>query len=81
MSNLSPKIKEALALLYDYPEFKALEKWNELKRQHCAELMIGVNMGLPGASEKIAMLQGQAEAHRIMLLELKKIHKEQSKES
>lgn len=74
------KIKQALALLYEYPEFKALEKWNELHRADCANQIIGVNMGLPGASERVSMIQGQAEAHRIMLLELKKIHKDMSKD-
>jgi hypothetical protein len=33
-------------------------------------------MGQPGSSERVAMLQGQAEAHRLMLLEIKKIHKD-----
>lgn len=80
MVRLTPKIREQLALLYEYPEFRALEKWNEQKRASCADKMIGINMGLPGASEAIAMLQGQAEAHRIMLLELKKIHKDNLKD-
>jgi hypothetical protein len=77
MSGLSSKDKQALALLYEYPEFKALERWNEYHRQKCATQMIGVVMGQPGSSERIAMLQGQAEAHRVMLEELRKIHKEQ----
>jgi hypothetical protein len=74
------KTKEALALLYERPEFKALEKWSEIKRLKCAEELLNVNMGVPGASERIAMLQGQAEAHRVMLLELKKIHKDVTKD-
>jgi hypothetical protein len=80
MINIPPKIKEQLALLYDYPEFKALEKWSELHRQACADQMIGVPMGEQGSSERIAMLQGQAEAHKIMLLELCKIHKDITKD-
>jgi hypothetical protein len=80
MAELSSKIKEQLALLYERPEFKALEAWNNLKQQACMEQMIGVVMGQLGSSERIAMLQGQAEAHRLMLLELRKIHKEITKD-
>lgn len=80
MAGLSHKVKEDLARLYEYPEFKALEKWNENKRQSCADQTITVPMGQPGSSERIAMLQGQAEAHRLMLLELRKIHKDITKD-
>ena len=80
MAEIPPKIKEALATLYDYPEFKALEKWSELKRIDCADQLIRVPMGTPGSSERVAMLQGQAEAHRVMLLELRKIHKDITKD-
>lgn len=80
MLKIPPKIKEQLALLYDRPEYKALEKWSEMHRLECTEQMTQVVMGQPGSSERIAMLQGQAEAHRIMLLELKKFHKEQTKD-
>ena len=80
MTGLPLKIKEDLARLYDYPEFKSLIKWNELKRQSCAEQMINVVMGTPGSSERIAMLQGQAEAHKLMLFELKKINKDITKD-
>lgn len=75
---IAPKIKEALALLYEYPEFKALEKWSEAKRLECAEQLIKIPMGQPGSSERVAMLQGQSYAHEVMLLELRKIHKEQT---
>lgn len=80
MANIPPKIKADLALLYEYPEFKALEKWSDLKRVAVAEQMLKVNMGDPGASEQIAMLQGQAYAHSVMLLELRKIHKDNLKD-
>lgn len=80
MAVLTSKDKEALALLYDKPEFKTLIKWSEIKRLRCAEELLNVNMGQEGSSERIAMLQGQAEAHRIMLLELKKIHKQMTKD-
>lgn len=79
MVELNPKIKEALALLYDRPEFKALEKWSEAKRLECAELILKTDMSSTGASHKIAMLQGQAYAHNVMLLELRKIHKDVTK--
>jgi hypothetical protein len=80
MTGLSDKDKQALATLYEYPEFKALVKWNELKRTQIGSQIIGVTMGQPGSSERVAMLQGQAEAHRFMLLEIKKIHKDNTKE-
>ena len=76
MSGIAPKVKEALALLYEYPEFKALEKWSEAKRAQVAEQLLAVTMGVAGSSERIAMLQGQAYAHEVMLKELRKIHKD-----
>lgn len=80
MTVLNPKDKEALALLYEYQEFKALVKWNEVKRQTFADQILKVDMGSVGSSERVAFLQGQAYAHELMLLELKKIHKEQTKD-
>lgn len=77
MAELPSKIKEALALLYEYPEFKALEKWNAAKRQAFAEQILKVDMQHEtGADKRVAFLQGQAYAHELMLLELKKIHKD-----
>jgi hypothetical protein len=76
MTGLSSKDKQALATLYEYPEFKALIKWNENKVNSIGQQIINVVMGQPGSSERVAMLQGQAEAHRLMLLEIKKIHKD-----
>lgn len=76
MTGLTPKVREALALLYEYPEFKALVKWNELKQAQCAKRILEVDMGESGASQRVAMLQGQSKAHEVMLLELKKIHKD-----
>lgn len=76
MAELPPKIKEALALLYERPEFKALEKWSENKRLEVAEIILNTDMSSNGADKKVAMLQGQAYAHKIMLLELRKIHKD-----
>lgn len=81
MSGIAPKVKEDLARLYEYPEFKALEKWNESKRSGFAEAILKVNMQDSGSAKRIAFLQGQAYAHELMLLELRKIHKEQTKES
>ena len=78
MAELNAKDKEALALLYERPEFKSLVKWNELKRRAFLDQIVQVTMGQPGSSERVAMLQGQAYAHQLMLLELKKIHKEQA---
>lgn len=80
MAELPPKIKEQLALLYDYPEFKALEAWNKHHMHKCMDQMVKVVMGQPGSSERISMLQGQAEAHSLMLKEIRKIHKEISKD-
>ena len=80
MTELAPKIKEALALLYEHPEFKALEKWSELKRLECAKQILKTDMSSNGASHKVAMLQGQAYAHNVMLLELRKIHKDITKD-
>lgn len=79
MAELPPKVKEALALLYERPEFKSLEKWNEIKRFGFANQILKVDMSTEGSSERVAFLQGQAYAHELMLLELKKIHKEQTK--
>ena len=76
MAGLSSKHKQNLALLYEYPEFKSLEAWNEAKTATIGEQLIAVDMSQPGSSERVAMLQGQANAHKVMLLELKKIHKE-----
>lgn len=76
MAELHPSVKEALALLYERPEFKALEKWNENKRDNFASQILKVDMSTIGSSERIAFLQGQAYAHELMLLELRKIHKD-----
>lgn len=76
MAGIPRKIKEDLALLYEYPEFKALEKWNQIKRMQLAEQILGTNMDAEGSDKRVAMLQGQALAHGLMLLELKKIHKD-----
>ena len=76
MAELSPKDKEALALLYERPEFKALVRWNAVKRTTFAEAILNVNMQEVGSEKRVAFLQGQAYAHQLMLLELKKIHKE-----
>jgi len=81
MINLSPKIKEALALLYDYPEFKALEQWSEHKASELLEQILGIDMSSPGADKRVAMIQGQVMAHRFMLKEVKKIYKEHTKNS
>jgi hypothetical protein len=80
MTGLNSKDKQALATLYEYPEYKALIKWNETKINEIGSQIISVVMGQPGSSERVAMLQGQANAHRFMLLELKKIHKDNTKE-
>lgn len=80
MAELSSKIKEQLAILYDRPEFKALEAWNKHHAQKCMDQMVKVVMGQPGSSERISMLQGQAEAHNLMLKEIRKFHKETSKD-
>jgi len=80
MTGLSDKDKQAFATLYEYTEIKDIVKWNELKRTQIGSQIIGVTMGQPGSSERVAMLQGQAEAHRFMLLEIKKIHKDNTKE-
>lgn len=81
MAELSPKDKEALALLYERPEFKSLVRWNEVKRSNFATQILKVDMGSTGSSERVAFLQGQAYAHELMLLELKKIHKEKTVDS
>lgn len=81
MIELTAKDKEALALLYERPEFKVFKKWSELKRAECAERLLNVPMNEPGSSERVAMLQGQALSHSLALLELKKIHKDQTKKN
>jgi len=78
MAELNSKVREALALLYEYPEFKALEIWNKTKRSSFADQILKVDMSSEGSSERVAFLQGQAYAHELMLLELRKIHKKQS---
>lgn len=80
MTGLTSKDKEDLALLYERPEFRALKKWSDIKKLKCAEELLKVPMGTQGSSERIAMLQGQAYAHEIMFLELKKIHKDLDKD-
>lgn len=79
MAELPAKDKEALALLYERPEFKSLQKWNDTKRLVFSEQLLKVDMSAPGSSERVSFLQGQAYAHELMLLELKKIHKDQTK--
>lgn len=80
MAVLTQKDKEALALLYERPEFKALEKWNVVKRGKFTDQILKIDMGSSGSSERVAFLQGQAYAHELMLLELKKIHKNVTKD-
>lgn len=79
MAELAQKTKEALALLYERSEFKALEKWSEIKRLEAAEMILNTDMSNNGADKKVALLQGQAYAHKVMLLELRKIHKDVTK--
>lgn len=80
MAELSSKDKQALALLYEYPEYKSFQKWSELKRLTMAAQILKVDMSTPGSAERIAFLQGQAYAHEFSLLELKNIHKVNTKE-
>lgn len=80
MAELNSKDKVELALLYERPEFKSLAKWNAIKRQVFAEQLLKVDMGSAGSSERAAFLQGQAYAHEFMLMEIKKIHKQQTKD-
>jgi hypothetical protein len=80
MAGLSRKDKEDLALIYELPEFKALKRWNDVKRLKSMESVMKVNMQDERAETRVAFLQGQAYAHELMLLELKKIHKEVAKD-
>jgi len=80
MSVIPPKVKEGLARLYDDPDYKYLEQWNEIKASEFLEQVLGVDMSSLGADKRVAMLQGQVLAHRLMLLEIKKIHKENVKD-
>lgn len=76
MAGLTLKEKAALALMYELPEFKAFKRWCLVKRQKVAELIIQTDMSSPGAAEQIAMLQGQAYALEMILLEWQKYHKQ-----
>lgn len=80
MTELSSKDKQALALLYEFNEYKALVKWSELKRLTVAAQILKVDMSQPGSPERVSFLQGEAYAHEYMLKEVKKIHKDNTKE-
>lgn len=80
MAGISKQDKENLALLYERPEFKSLQKWNDSKRSTFADQVLKIDMSDKGSSQRVAFLQGQAYAHELMLLELRKIHKEQTKD-
>lgn len=77
MAGLSVKDKEALSYLYELPEFSSFKKWCRTKRLRVAELLMQQDMSAPGSQQKVAMLQGQAYAFEVLLLELQKIHKKQ----
>lgn len=75
MKGLTAKDRQALAVLHDYPEYRALKKWSELKANQITNQLVNINMGVPGATEQVAMLQGQVLAHGNMLKEVDKIAK------
>lgn len=74
---MTPKIKSDLAYLYELEEFKSFKKFCDMKRTKTAEQVLSVDMGAPGSSERVAMLQGQAFALEYLLLELKNLHKKE----
>lgn len=76
MSDIPAKVKEGLALLYEHPEFKNLEKWSEIKKLESMNAILGINMQDLRAETRVAFLQGQAYAHEYMMKELRKIHKD-----
>jgi len=80
MADIPKKLKEGLALLYEHPEFKNLERWNQLKILEAAEQIVKVNMQEVRSETRVAFLQGQSYAHEYMLKEIKKIHKEIAKD-
>jgi len=75
---LGPKDKEALATLYDHPSYMALRRYLENERFN-----ISTKLLLVPATDvaQIAKFQGQAEALKLLHLELKRIHAELSKEA
>jgi len=77
MAGLTAKDKEALAYLYELPEFRSFRKWCGTKVATAANMILKVDMGQSGASERVSMLQGQSSALQAMLIELQKIHKKE----
>jgi hypothetical protein len=75
VKGLTVKERQALAVLHDYPEWKVLEKWSNLKALQVTGQIVGVDMSEQGSDKRVAMLQGQILAHGNMLKEINKIAK------
>lgn len=79
MAGLTSKDKETLAYFYETEQYKALEKYCQVKRLAYAELLLQQDMSAVGADKIVAMLQGQVYAMDYMLKEIKSIHSQQQK--
>lgn len=79
MARLTPKDKLGLAYIYELDEFKSLTHLCDDKRMRAATEMLSIDMSQPGSSNRVSMLQGQIYAFEMLLLEIKKIHKDSQK--
>lgn len=80
MAGLTSKNKEELAYIYELDEFRSFKKLCSNKRANLATKILGLDPSQPDFPTQAAMLQGQYYALEYLLLEMKKLSKNQSKE-
>lgn len=80
MAELTSKDKLLLAHFYETDDFKAFVKLCNVKAEATAKQILAVDMAVPGAAERISMMQGQYNALAFLQLEIKKIHKNSATE-
>ncbi len=77
MAELSSKVRQELATLYDRPEYKSFRAFLENERVEIAKKLV---IWPADDTVGIAKLQGQAEACKAIHRQLKDIHTQMSKE-
>lgn len=77
IKDLSPKEKEALAFIFDLPQYRIFKKYLENERFNIATKTLTLD---PQEMTEMARLQGQAQALKLLHQRLKQIHKEQVKD-
>ena len=73
---LTPKDKDALAYIFDLPQYPVLKKYMENERFNIATKLLLLD---PNATAAIAHLQGQAAVLKLLHQRLREIHKTQDK--